>query len=81
MAPIRAVAQRNARRNCNRVEREIEMDKHNQLELMLAIRRICGRAAAEGKTRMRKATLRKMDAQINQVKRLQSQNMTRPLPL
>lgn len=57
------------------------MDRHNQLELMLAIRRICHKAAAEGKTHMRKATLRKMDVQINQMKKLQSQNVTRPLML
>lgn len=46
------------------------MHKHNQLELMLAIRRICGRAAAEGKTRMRPTTLRKMDAQISRLQKL-----------
>jgi hypothetical protein len=55
------------------------MSKHNQLELMLAIRRICGKAAAEGKTHMRTATLRKMDAQINRMKKLHAQHMTRPL--
>lgn len=55
------------------------MDRHNQLELMLAIRRICHKAVAEGKTHMRKATLRKMEAQINQMKKLHGQNMTRPL--
>lgn len=57
------------------------MDKHNRLELMLAIRRICHKAAAEGKTHMRKATLRKMDVQINQLKKIHSQNITRPLML
>lgn len=57
------------------------MSKHNQLGLMLAIRRICGKAAAEGKTHMRTATLRKMDAQINELQKLHSQSMTRPLPL
>ncbi len=46
------------------------MNKHKQLELMLAIRRICGRAAAEGKTRMRPATLRKMDMQISRLQKL-----------
>lgn len=55
------------------------MDKHNRLELMLAIRRICRKAAAEGKTHMRKATLRKMDVQINQLKKMHSRNITRPL--
>jgi hypothetical protein len=59
--------------------KEISMSKHNQLELMLAIRRICGKAAAEGKTHMRTATLRKMDAQINRMKKLHAQHMTRPL--
>lgn len=57
------------------------MNKHNQLELMLAIRRICGKAAAEGKTHMKTATLRKMDAQINRMKKLHGQCMTNPLPL
>ncbi|MFH1495900.1 MAG: hypothetical protein ABIG70_14025 [Pseudomonadota bacterium] len=55
------------------------MIKHNQLELMLAIRRICSKAAAEGKTHMRTATLRKMDAQINRIKKMHGQYMTRPL--
>lgn len=55
------------------------MNKQNQLELMLAIRRICGKAMAEGKTQMRTATLRKMDAQINRIKKFQGQPMTRPL--
>lgn len=57
------------------------MSKHNQLELMLAIRRICGRAAAEGKTHMRTATLRKMDAQIDRMRQLHGQYTTRPLSL
>ncbi len=57
------------------------MNKSNQLELMLAIRRICGKAAAEGKTRIRSATLRKMDAQINQMQKLHGRHMTRPLSL
>jgi hypothetical protein len=57
------------------------MNRHNQLELMLAIRRICHKAVAEGKTQMRKATLRKMEAQINQIKKQHGQNMTRPLML
>lgn len=55
------------------------MSKNNQLELMLAIRRICGRAAAEGKTKMRTATLRKMDAQINQLKKLNGYHATQHL--
>ncbi|MBZ0104686.1 MAG: hypothetical protein K8H84_03560 [Sulfuricella denitrificans] len=57
------------------------MNKQNQLELMLTIRRICSKAAAEGKTQMRTATLRKMDAQINRMKKLHSQHMTLPLAL
>lgn len=57
------------------------MGKHNQLELMLAIRRICSRAAAEGKTHMRTATLRKMDAQIDRMRQLHGQHTTRPLSL
>lgn len=57
------------------------MDRHNQLELMLAIRRICRKAVAEGKTHMRKATLRKMDVQINQMQKLQNQNVTHSLIL
>lgn len=59
--------------------RELGMDKHNQLELMLAIRRICGRAAAEGKTHLRAATLRRMDAQIKRVKKLHDGHPTLPL--
>lgn len=45
------------------------MSKHNPLELMLSIRRICRRASAEGKTTLRPATVRKMDRQINQVRK------------
>lgn len=41
------------------------MDNSNGLKLMMAIRRICNRAAAEGKTTVRPATLRKMDKQIS----------------
>ena len=40
------------------------MGNHNGLKLMMAIRRICNRAAAEGKTLVRPATLRQMDRQI-----------------
>jgi hypothetical protein len=46
------------------------MEKHKQLELMQAIRRICGRAVAEGKTHVRPATMRKMDAQIRRLRKL-----------
>jgi len=45
------------------------MKKHNGLKLMLAIRRICGRAAAEGKTQVRPATLRQMDRQIRSLRK------------
>jgi len=41
------------------------MDNNNGLKLMMAIRRICSCAAAEGKTYVRPATLRKMDKQIS----------------
>lgn len=53
------------------------MNQHKQLELMQAIRRICSRAVAEGKTRVRPATMRKMDAQI---KRLQQSAAHSSLP-
>lgn len=56
------------------------MSMNNQLELMLAIRRICGKAVAEGKTHIRTATLRKMDAQIQQMKKLHGQSMALPCP-
>ena len=45
------------------------MGKQNGLKLVLAIRRICNRAAAEGKTTVRPATLRQMDRQINQMRK------------
>ncbi len=45
------------------------MGSHNGLKLMMAIRRICNRAAAEGKTTVRPATLRRMDRQISQVRK------------
>ena len=45
------------------------MENHNGLKLMLAIRRICNRAAAEGKTHVRPATLRRMDRQIRQLRK------------
>jgi hypothetical protein len=41
------------------------MENHNGLKLMMAIRRICNRAASEGKTTVRPATLRRMDRQIS----------------
>jgi hypothetical protein len=42
------------------------MENHNGLKLMMAIRRICNRAAKEGKTTVRPATMRQMDRQISQ---------------
>lgn len=45
------------------------MENPNGLKLIMAIRRICSRAAAEGKTTLRPATLRRIDRQINQMRR------------
>ena len=45
------------------------MKNQNGLKLMMAIRRICSRAAAEGKTSVRPATLRQMDKQIRQLRK------------
>lgn len=45
------------------------MKSQNQLDLVLAIRRICRRASAEGKTVVRPTTLRKMDRQISQLRK------------
>ncbi len=45
------------------------MENHNGLKLMMAIRRICNRAAAEGKTTVRPATLRRMDRQISRMRK------------
>lgn len=47
----------------------MEMENHNGLKLMMAIRRICNRAAAEGKTTVRPATLRQMDRQISRMRK------------
>ena len=47
----------------------MEMENHNGLKLMMAIRRICNRAAAEGKTTVRPATLRQMDKHINRMRK------------
>ena len=46
------------------------MENHNGLKLMMAIRRICNRAAKEGKTTVRPATLRQMDRQISQMRKI-----------
>ena len=45
------------------------MENHNGLKLMMAIRRICNRAAAEGKTTVRPATLRQMDKHISRMRK------------
>ena len=45
------------------------MKNHNGLKLMMAIRRICSRAAAEGKTQVRPATLRQMDRHIRSLRK------------
>jgi hypothetical protein len=45
------------------------MGNNNGLKLMMAIRRICNRAAAEGKTTVQPATLRRMDRQISQMRK------------
>lgn len=45
------------------------MENHNGLKLMMAIRRICSRAAAEGKTTVQPATLRRMDRQISKMRK------------
>lgn len=45
------------------------MEKHNGLKLMMAIRRICNRAAEEGKTTVRPATLRQMDRHISRMRK------------
>ena len=46
------------------------MENHNGLKLMMAIRRICNRAAKEGKTTVRPTTLRQMDRQISQMRKI-----------
>jgi hypothetical protein len=45
------------------------MENHNGLKLMMAIRRICNRAAKEGKTTVQPATLRRIDRQISQMRK------------
>ena len=45
------------------------MENHNGLKLMMAVRRICNRAAAQGKTSVRPATLRQMDKHINRMRK------------
>ena len=45
------------------------MKDSNGLKLMLAIRRICQRAAAEGKTTVSPATMRQMDRHIRQMRK------------
>jgi hypothetical protein len=45
------------------------MENHNGLKLMMAIRRICNRAAAEGKTTVRPTTLRQIDRHISRMRK------------
>lgn len=45
------------------------MKNHNGLKLAQEIRRICCRAAEEGKTHVRRATLRTIDKQIRQLRK------------
>jgi len=52
------------------------MENHNGLKLMMAIRRICNRAAAEGKTTVRPATLRQMDRQISRMRKTLKAGLT-----
>lgn len=46
-----------------------QLKKETRLALTLAIQRICRRATAEGKTRVRPATLRKMEQQVSQLRK------------
>ncbi len=46
-----------------------QLRTENRLALTLAIQRICHRATAEGKTRVRPATLRKMERQVSQLRK------------
>jgi hypothetical protein len=43
------------------------MENHNGLNLILKVRSICRRAAAEGKTTVSRNTLRQIDRQIRQM--------------
>ena len=43
------------------------MENHTGLQLILKVRGICCRAAAEGKTTLSAATLRRIDKQIRQM--------------
>jgi hypothetical protein len=45
------------------------LKSETRLALTLAIQRICRRATAEGKTQVRPATLRKMESQVNQLRK------------
>jgi len=47
----------------------LQLRTENRLALTLAIQRICHRATAEGKTRVRPATLRKMERQVSQLRK------------
>lgn len=50
------------------------MENHNGLQLVLKIRNICCRAAAEGKTKVSPATLRLIDKQIKQLRHSTQRN-------
>jgi hypothetical protein len=50
------------------------MENHNGLKLVLKIRGICCRAAAEGKTKVSPSTLRLIDKQIKQMSNAANRN-------
>lgn len=50
------------------------MENYNGLQLVLKIRNICCRAAAEGKTKVSPSTLRLIDKQIRQLQKSANRN-------
>ncbi|BCB25923.1 hypothetical protein SKTS_08090 [Sulfurimicrobium lacus] len=46
-----------------------QLKTETRLALTLAIQRICQRATAEGKTRVRPATLRKMERHVSELRK------------
>ena len=50
------------------------MENHNGLKLVLKVRNICCRAAAQGKTKLSPATLRSIDKQIEQLRNRANRN-------
>lgn len=54
-----------------------QMKSENRLALTLAIQRICRRATAEGKTRVRPTTLRKMERQVSQLRKAMGASASR----